>query len=160
MKKLSVAVSALALILVASCGVAFATREVVGVGTTGAQYALFLPDNWNGDLVVYVHGFIDPAAPVALPDAAPDDVAPWVVELRERLLQAGYAVAYSSFSENGWAVDNGAQRTRELRPLFTHYFKYKPDRTFVIGRSLGSLITLLLVEKYAIETTTSLPSSD
>src|SRR5438046_10509766 len=63
MKKLSVAVSALALILVASCGVAFATREVVGVGTTGAQYALFLPDNWNGDLVVYVHGFIDPAAP-------------------------------------------------------------------------------------------------
>ncbi len=155
MKKLSVAVSALALILVASCGVAFATREVVGVGTTGAQYALFLPDNWNGDLVVYVHGFIDPAAPVALPDAAPDDVAPWVVELRERLLQAGYGVAYSSFSENGWAVNDAAQRTRELRPLFTHYF-YKPDRTYVIGRSLGALTTMLLVEKYAVETKTSL----
>src|SRR5439155_12180325 len=96
------------------------------------------------------------AASMALPDAEPVDVAPSVAELRERLLQEGYAVAYSSFSENGWAVDNGAQRTRELRPLFTHYFKYRPDRTFVIGRSLGSLITLLLVEKYAIETTTSL----
>src|SRR5881396_4215616 len=155
MKKLSVAVSALALILVASCGVAFATREVVGVGTTGAQYALFLPDNWNGDLVVYVHGFIDPAAPVALPDAAPDDVAPWVVELRERLLQAGYGVAYSSFSENGWAVNDAAQRTRELRPLFTHYF-YKPDRTYVIGRSLGALTTMLLVEKYSTESSFSL----
>jgi len=161
MRQLSIAVSVMALVLVASCGVAFAThspsaaREVVGLDTTGAQYALFLPYNWNGDLVVYAHGFFDPASPVALPDAAPVDVAPWVVELRERLLQAGYAVAYSSFSENGWAVDNGAQRTRELRPLFTHYF-YKPDRTFVIGRSLGSLITMLLVEKYAVETTTSL----
>ena len=155
MKKLSVAVSALALILVASCGVAFATREVVGVGTTGAQYALFLPDNWNGDLVVYVHGFIDPATQVALPDAAPEDVAWWVVELRDRLLQVGYGVAYSSFSENGWAVNDAAQRTRELRPLFTHYF-YKPDRTYVIGRSLGALTTMLLVEKYAVETKTSL----
>src|SRR3989441_4225333 len=161
MRQLSIAVSVMALVLVASCGVAFAThspsaaREVVGLDTTGAQYALFLPYNWNGDLVVYAHGFFDPATPVALPDAAPVDVAPWVVELRERLLQAGYAVAYSSFSENGWAVDNGAQRTRELRPLFTHYF-YKPDRTFVIGRSLGSLITMLLVEKYAVETTTTL----
>jgi len=155
MKKLSVAVSALALVLVANCGVAFATREVVGVGTTGAQYALFLPDNWNGDLVVYVHGFIDPAAQVALPDAAPEDVAWWVVELRDRLLQAGYGVAYSSFSENGWAVNDAAQRTRELRPLFSYYF-HTPDRTYVIGRSLGALTTMLLVEKYAVETKTTL----
>ena len=144
MRRLWISVSLLALVLVATSGVASAThspaaaREVVGLDTTGAQYALFLPYNWNGDLVVYAHGFFDPAAPIALPDAAPVDVAPWVAELRERLLQAGYAVAYSSFSENGWAVDNGAQRTRELRPLFTHYFKYKPDRTFVIGRSARS----------------------
>src|SRR5213078_1585726 len=156
MRQLSIAVSVMALVLVASCGVAFAThspsaaREVVGLDTTGAQYALFLPYNWNGDLVVYAHGFFDPATPVALPDAAPVDVAPWVAELRERLLQAGYAVAYSSFSENGWAVDNGAQRTRELRPLFSYYFP-TPNRTFVIGRSLGALTTMLLVEKYAIE---------
>jgi pimeloyl-ACP methyl ester carboxylesterase len=161
MKKLLVTVSVMALVLVANCGVAFAThspaaaREVVGLDRSGAQYALFLPRNWNGDLVLYAHGFFDPAAPIALPDAAPVDVAPWVVELRERLLQAGYAVAYSSFSENGWAVKDGTQRTRELRPLFTYYF-HKPDRTFVIGRSLGSLATMLMVEKYAVETTTSL----
>ena len=153
-------VSALALVLCATSGVAFAThspaaqREVVGV-YDGAQYALFLPYNWNGDLVVYAHGFIDPAAPVALPDAAPVDVAPWVVELRERLLQARYAVAYSSYSENGWAVNDGAQRTRELRPLFSYYF-HTPDRTYIIGRSLGALTTLLLVEKYSTESSSSL----
>jgi len=156
MRQVLVAVSVLTLVLVSTSGVALAThspasqREVVGVDTNGAQFALFLPYHWNGDLAVYAHGFIDPAASIALPDAAPVDVAPWVVELRERLLQAGYAVAYSSFSENGWAVNDGAQRTRELRPLFSYYFP-TPNRTFVIGRSLGALTTMLLVEKYAIE---------
>ena len=156
MRRVLVAVSVLTLVLVSTSGVALAThspasqREVVGVDTNGAQFALFLPYHWNGDLAVYAHGFIDPAASIALPDAAPVDVAPWVVELRERLLQAGYAVAYSSFSENGWAVSDGAQRTRELRPLFSYYFP-TPNRTFVIGRSLGALTTMLLIEKYAIE---------
>jgi pimeloyl-ACP methyl ester carboxylesterase len=160
MKRLLLAVSILTLGLVATSSVAFAThspasqREVVGVDPDGASFGLFLPYRWNGDLVVYVHGFIDPVAPIALPDAAPADVAPWVVELRERLLQAGYGVAYSSFAENGWAVNDGALRTRTLRPLFSYYFN-KPDRTYVIGRSLGALTTMLLVEKYSTESSSS-----
>ena len=74
---------------------------------------MFLPEAWNGRLVLYAHGFVDPEAPIALPDVAPADVAPWVVELRERLLRAGYAVAYSSYAENGWAVKDGAERTHD-----------------------------------------------
>jgi pimeloyl-ACP methyl ester carboxylesterase len=160
MRRLLLAVSILTLGLVATPGVALAThspasqREVVGE-YNGAKYALFLPYRWNGDLVVYAHGFIDPVAPIALPDVAPIEVAPWVVELRERLLQAGYGVAYSSYSENGWAVNDGAQRTREMRPLFDYYFS-KPDKTYVIGRSLGALTTMLLVEKYSTESSSSL----
>jgi len=153
MRRFILAMSVLALVLGATFGDAFAThspaaqREVVGVDKTGALYALFLPPGWNGRLVVYAHGFVDPAAPVALPDSAPVDVAPWVAELRERLLQAGYAVAYSSYSENGWAVDDGTKRTNELRPLFASYFG-KPQRTYIIGRSLGGLVTMRLIEKY------------
>src|SRR2546428_4471005 len=96
MRRFILAMSVLALVLGATCGDAFAThspaaqQEVVGVDKTGALYALFLPHDWNGRLVVYAHGFVDPAAPVALPDSAPVDVAPWVVELRETLLQSGY----------------------------------------------------------------------
>ena len=160
MRRLGIVVSVLALVLGASSA-AFAThspaaqREVIGE-YNNAKYALFLPYRWNGDLVVYAHGFIDPAVKtVALPDTAPVDVAPWVVELRERLLQAGYAVAYSSYSQNGWAVNDGAQRTRELRPPFSYYFP-TPNRTFVIGRSLGALTTMLLIEKYAIESSPSI----
>ena len=32
-------------------------------------YAIFVPDEWNGDLVVYAHGFIDVASPLHLSDS-------------------------------------------------------------------------------------------
>jgi len=115
--------------------------------SNGAQYAMFLPANWNGRLILYAHGFIDPAAPIALPDVAPVDVAPWVVELRETLLSQGYAVAYSSYSENGWAVQDGAARTHELRDLFIQSFG-APTQVYVMGRSLGALITVYLAENF------------
>jgi pimeloyl-ACP methyl ester carboxylesterase len=123
-----------------------AIAEDVGV-SHGAQYAMFVPAAWNGRLILYAHGFIDPEAPIALPDAAPADIAPWVVELREALLSAGYAVAYSSYAENGWAVEDGAARTHELRDLFIARFG-TPTRVFVTGRSLGALITVFLAEKF------------
>jgi hypothetical protein len=127
-----------------------AAAEELGV-SNGAQYAMFFPKvAWNGRLLLWAHGFVDPDAPIALPDVLPADVAPWLVELRETLLGAGYAVAYSSYAENGWAVKDGAARTRELRGLFTARFGV-PTRVYVGGRSLGALITVLLAETYPAE---------
>lgn len=123
-----------------------AAAEEIGA-SNGAQYALFVPAAWNGRLAIYAHGFIDPEAPIALPDVAPADVAPWVVELRETLLGAGYAVAYSSYAENGWAVQDGAERTHELRELFVARFGV-PTHVYIMGRSLGALITVMLAEKF------------
>ena len=121
-----------------------AAAEQLGT-SNGAQYAMFMPKAWNGRLLLWAHGFVDPAAPIALPDVQPADVAPWVVELREALLGAGYAVAYSSYAENGWAVKDGAARTHELRALFMSRFGV-PTHVYVGGRSLGALITVLLAE--------------
>ena len=123
-----------------------AALEEFGV-SNGAQYAMFVPAAWTGRLVLYAHGFVDPAAPIALPDVAPADVAPWVVQLRETLLSAGYAVAYSSYAENGWAVKDGAARTHELRELFIGRFG-APTHVYVMGRSLGGLITVFLAENF------------
>jgi len=123
-----------------------AAAEELGV-SNGAQYAMFVPNAWNGRLVLWAHGFVDPTAPIALPDELPVDVAPWLVQLRETLLGAGYAVAYSSYAENGWAVKDGAARTHELRTLFAHRFGV-PSHVYVGGRSLGALITVMLAETY------------
>src|SRR5688572_6144755 len=150
-RRLTICMLAFALV----CGIALpavadhspnAAAEQLGT-SNGAQYAMFLPTAWNGRLVLWAHGFVDPAAPIALPDVLPTDVAPWLVELREQLLAAGYAVAYSSYSENGWAVKDGAARTHELRTLFMSRFGV-PTHVYVSGRSLGALITVMLAETY------------
>jgi len=119
-------------------GVTAAVQQVEGEIGPGSLYALFVPDNWNGDLAVYAHGFVDAALPVALPA---------VDALRDALLQRGYGVAYSSYSENGYALKDGMRRTQQLRGIFRSKFK-QPKRTYIMGHSLGGLVTMALAETY------------
>ena len=97
------------------------------------------PANWNGGLLIYAHGYTSPVAPVALPAEAE-----MIVGL---LAPQGFAVAYSSFSENGWAVKDGAQRTHQLLGLFTSNFG-RPSNTYIAGASMGGLIAIKLAESY------------
>jgi pimeloyl-ACP methyl ester carboxylesterase len=106
---------------------------------SGALYAIYFPAGWNRDIVLYAHGYVDPAAPVALPDY------PGLPEFRAALMGLGYAVAYSSFSDNGWDLKDGAACTAKLLDIFTARFG-RPRDTFVIGHSMGALIALMLAE--------------
>jgi pimeloyl-ACP methyl ester carboxylesterase len=115
-------------------------RRVEGVVGPGARYALYMPENWNGDLVLYAHGYRDPG-PVDLRDQ--DNLG----AIRERLNAAGYAVGYSSFAENGFAVKDGMQRTSQLRGIFVSHFQ-PPRRTMLMGHSLGGLVALGLAEQF------------
>jgi pimeloyl-ACP methyl ester carboxylesterase len=119
-------------------------RQITGETKPGALYAFFVPNNWNGDVVYYAHGIVDAALPVALPTG---DGFP---ELRDALGSLGYAVAYSSFSENGWAVKDGAQTTHQLRGIFASAVG-KPRRSFLVGTSLGGLVAQNLSEKHGKE---------
>ena len=62
-------------------------------------------------------------------------------------LMQGFAVAMSSYSMNGLAVKDGAQRTHQLRGLFASNFG-QPARTYLVGRSMGGYIVTQLAEKY------------
>ena len=115
--------------------------QIVDTTGPGAVYGLYLPYNWDESgrrLTVYVHGLVDHDAPIALPAFQ---------GLRDSLGRNGFAVAVSSFSENGSVVKDGAQRTHQLRGLFTSHFG-EPSRTYIYGKSMGGLIGLLLAEKY------------
>lgn len=116
----------------------------------GAKYAFFVPPNWDGELVLYAHGFIDPALPIALPTA--DQLEPF----RDALLGLGYAVGYSSFSKNGLAVKEGANETEQLRGLFVSQFS-PPVRVYLTGHSLGGLIAVNLIEKFPSHYAGALP---
>ncbi len=113
--------------------------SVVGTQTANAEYGLFMPRVWNGDVVYYAHGFVAPQLPVALPS---DDIAP----LRDAFGSLGYAVAYSSFSENGYVFADAVRRTQQLRGLFTSKFG-KGGRAFLVGHSLGGQIVQALAEE-------------
>jgi pimeloyl-ACP methyl ester carboxylesterase len=120
------------------------SNQITGVTADGADFGIFVPKNWNGDVVFYAHGIVPPLAPVSLPGPADWDNAG---DLRDALGAAGYAVAYSSYSENGYAIKDGIQRTHQLRGLFTSKVE-KPRRSFLIGHSLGSQVVQALAETY------------
>jgi pimeloyl-ACP methyl ester carboxylesterase len=104
---------------------------------TGAMYALYCPADWNGDLVLYAHGYAFPFGPVQLPN---------IDELRDAWLDMGYGVAYSSYSENGFAVKEGRNNTKQLRGLYAANFGM-PANTYLVGHSMGGLISLMLAER-------------
>ena len=124
-----------------ACGSAMSAEQVVeGETGPGAIYQLTVPENWNGDLVVYAHGIIvDSSLPIALPTK--DDIEP----LRDMLVSNGYAVAYSSYSANGFAVEEGVRDTLNLNARFIRHFG-KPARTFLVGHSLGAAVCVKLAE--------------
>jgi pimeloyl-ACP methyl ester carboxylesterase len=145
-------VLSMALALTAALGLAVpALAQDVVDGSTGpgSIYRLVRPPNWNGILVLYAHGYVSPAAPVALP---PD--AQLVISL---LAPQGFAVAVSSFSENGWVLKDGAQRTHQLLGLFASKFG-KPARVYVGGASMGGLIAIRLAETWPGEFAGVLPA--
>jgi pimeloyl-ACP methyl ester carboxylesterase len=118
------------------------SKQLTGQTSSGALYAMFVPQNWNGDVAYYAHGIVDAALPIALPegDGFPD--------LRDALGSLGYAVAYSSFSENGWAERDGVSSTRELREIFMQNIG-KPRRSYLVGTSMGGLVAQDLSEQYS-----------
>lgn len=118
-------------------------QQIVGETGPGSTYAMFVPHNWNGDVVYYAHGFTDAAAPIALPNN--------VDGLRNELGARGYAFAYSSYSENGFAVKDGVQRTHQLRGLFTGATQLRPERSYLIGQSLGGGIVSAIAEDKAAQ---------
>src|SRR5512142_123232 len=117
-------------------------NQITGVTADGAQYAIFVPNGWNGDAVFYAHGIIPPLAPVAFPGSGDwDDAA----AIRDGLGQLGFAIAYSTYGENGYAIKDGIQRTHELRGIFISKIA-RPRRSFLVGHSLGAHVSQALAE--------------
>jgi len=104
---------------------------------TGAGYRIEVPDNWNGDLVMWAHGFAGTDLELIV-DNHP---------LRDLLIPLGYAWAASSYSRNDYDVATGVQDTHALAKRFNGIVD-KPDRTFITGASMGGHITAVSIEQY------------
>jgi pimeloyl-ACP methyl ester carboxylesterase len=129
----------------ASVMVSSGPRVVSGEIGPGAQYALHVPAEWNGDLILFLHGYAPTAWPVALPDADPNWGARYAA-IRDNALARGYAFGWSSNSENGLALRDAMIRTRQLKGLFVASFG-RPQHTYLWGFSMGGAAALHLAEQ-------------
>ncbi len=112
----------------------------------GAAFEIRVPDDWNGTLVVYAHGFRDKAdGPGEVDDVSADAFIADPFE--DVLLAAGYAVAGSAYRDNGWAVREGIADSRNLVRYF-HEAVAVPETTILFGVSMGSVVAFESIEIY------------
>jgi hypothetical protein len=115
---------------------------VDGTLPSGALSRICMPIGWNGQLVVFAHGYVAPGQPIAfynltLPDGS---------SLPDVVQSLGFAFATTSYRQNGLAILEGADDMLELVARFgeTHS---TPLRTYVSAVSEGSLVAALLAER-------------
>lgn len=104
-----------------------------------AAFDMEVPANWNGDLVMYAHGYRGQGTVLTV------DPPPY--GLRAKLVGQGYAWAASSYYDNGYDVRAGVLSTHDLAEHFGDLVR-RPHRTYLIGVSMGGHITGRSIEQY------------
>lgn len=114
----------------------------------GAGYRIEVPENWNGKLVMYAHGYVGTVPQLAITTPA----------IRRYLVENGYAWAASSYAKNWYDVRAGVEDTNALALNFTRIAAEKgrtltaPTKTYIIGHSMGGHIAGAAIEKETADT--------
>jgi len=120
-------------------GVADVADCWTGQDANGAHYAIAVPHEWNGDLVVHAHGGPDLAA-ASDPERSVEDLDRWAVMARE-----GYAWVGSAYRRGGYGTRMAVADTESAREVFVEAFGV-PGRTYAHGQSWGGDVAAKLVE--------------
>jgi alpha-beta hydrolase superfamily lysophospholipase len=108
----------------------------------GSLTRVCFPGDWNGDLILYAHGYVEPQEPLAIPENAFGGTP------LEALINAlGYAFATTSYRANGLVADLAVDDVAALDDLVRRTVRPDPARVFVVGVSEGGLVATLAVER-------------
>ena len=118
-----------------------------GTQASGAIYRICMPTfGWNGDLLVYAHGYVPANEPIAIPeDQLYLSDGTYIPDAVNTL---GYAFATTSYSVNGLAIQPGLADLVDLVSIFRAGHPTL-KRVILVGVSEGGLITALGAEQYA-----------
>ena len=106
----------------------------------GGVYRIEIPDNWNGELALYAHGFVGYTEVRLRVQNSP---------IREHLIKSGVAWAASSYRCNGYTPGIGLTDTMLLPDLFTKVNGGKAaQRIYLTGTSMGGHVTLLGMHEF------------
>ena len=112
----------------------------------GSSYRIEVPANWNGELVMYAHGYrgVGPTLTTGNPP------------IRRYLMEKGYAWAAASYSKNYYDVRAGIEDTNALALAFNNIATSNgralatPSKYFITGHSMGGHIAAASVEAEAL----------
>ena len=113
----------------------------------GAAYRIELPDDWNGTLILWAHGFS------GLNEAGTgfDPVLRFgQLETVRLLVASGFAWASSTYQANGYVPAVGVDDLLEVKDLFVAEFG-EPDRVYVGGGSMGGATAQLMAQEFPHE---------
>jgi len=138
-----------------TCTTAAAVTTCTGETSDTAKYEVRVPDDFNGTLLLWSHGYTYVAKipqQVPLLGGAGNDLratiapgAPDSMVTANALLNQGYALAGSGFAVPGWNAESAVKTNVELLDIVKKKFP-KIKRTVAWGASLGGTITQRLAE--------------
>lgn len=108
----------------------------------GALTRVCFPADWNGDLIVYAHGYVEPQAPLAVPE---NELGGTPVE--DLVNALGYAYATTSYRANGLIADLAVDDVLEVVDLVLRTVRPDPARVYLVGVSEGGLVATLAAER-------------
>ncbi|HZT76695.1 MAG TPA: hypothetical protein VFA27_08550 [Vicinamibacterales bacterium] len=109
----------------------------------GGLYRIEIPDHWNGELVLYAHGFVSNGGANGANLRVGND------PIRQHLIDGGFAWAASSYRCNGYVPGQGLVDTMALVDQFTRFNDgHAPQRTYLTGTSMGGHVTVLGLHEF------------
>jgi len=135
----------------ATCPAPIVAGDTVLCGSLqdGATYLIEVPAQWNQTLFLYSHGYVTPGGNNPAQDVGDPVTGGW-------LLSHGYAIAGSSYSTTGWAIQQALPDQIATLDLFSAQVG-KPQRTIAWGHSLGGIITAGLIQTYPDRFSAAMP---
>jgi pimeloyl-ACP methyl ester carboxylesterase len=152
-RPMRIVVLAVSLTLVALLAAPAAAQwQVETVDIKGAYGMIIVPENWNGGLFIYAHGY---SADERLVTPFPTDLNPGnFLSKVNTLFQAtlipalnGYASATTTFRSAGWNVKDSIKDVENLRRYFLKKHG-KPKHTYLWGHSGGGMVTSTVIEYF------------
>src|SRR5437867_1063805 len=145
MKKSAGVLAMLALAAIIRPGSAAAQFTVDNPTIEGAHGLILIPQNWNGSLFIYAHGY---SADERLLQPFPSDITlanfttklPLLFQATVLPALAGYASATTTFRSVGWYVEDAIADIENLRRYFIDHYG-QPMHTHIWGHSGGATVT-------------------
>lgn len=109
----------------------------------GDQFALAFPAGWNGDGLLFAHGYSTPGSSVAVSeDPVRKDPSGGMLGAA---YADGFAVGHSAYDKAGMGVETATRNTLRLRDFLV---KLGAKRIYVSGVSMGGNVVLSLIEQH------------